>query len=149
MYSLLRCLFLYEQFGWQCLSMYETECNFQSNDTSRFSSTQTLPISQSLFSCLQKFKTFKLKLKKNLVKTQWAHRSSYLIFEQNIILCFLTSVQENGLNAPITSGNKNYLVKVFWKVVKMTDEQNERTRQNVGVMWLSDFLKKHLQNVLM
>ena len=50
------------------------------------------------------------------------------------------------------------LVKAFWKVVKMKDEQDERTRQNVGVMFStkpkiicgslkSDFLQKHLQNV--
>ena len=52
LFSLLRCLFLYKQFGWQCLPMYRTECNFQPNDMSRFSSRQTLPVSLSLFSCL-------------------------------------------------------------------------------------------------
>ena len=54
--------------------------------------------------------------------------------------------------------NEYELVKAFWKDVKMKDEKDERTRQNVGVMFStkhkiicgslkSDFLQKHIQNV--
>ena len=75
--------------------------------------------------------------------------SLWLLNETLLTLCFLTSVQENGQN----------LSKFFKKSRKWNKIKDQRTRQNVVVMYStkhkiicgslkSDLLQKHLQNVI-